>query len=126
MFGLQSPSRLKYEILIQPKNSGGVGLLHLERYYQAAHLTKILDHCHNCSHKLWIALESAALDLSPISLPWVPPDKHPPPRSLPFCIVPLLRIWDSLISKNDICSYSGPLTLVLDNPAFPVRVPSSV
>lgn len=107
------PLQIKYEVLVLPKASVGVGLPYLERYYQATHLTRLLDHFHNVSHKLWTTLEAVTSALALTSLPWIDLDKLSPPQSLPFRIIPFLRAWDSLITKNDISSYSGALTLCI-------------
>lgn len=58
-------SQLKYEVLILPEELGGVGLPHLEWYYQAAHPARLIDYYHNTSHKLWTKLEFVVSSLSP-------------------------------------------------------------
>lgn len=63
--------RIWYSLLTKPKDQSGMGIPDFKHYYQATHLTRVIDwYCHGAA-KHWVNLEAA---LSPILLkysPWV-------------------------------------------------------
>lgn len=91
---VQFPPCVRYDILTLPKSAGELGPLHVE-YYLAAHMARLLDCEHNFTSKQWVLLDSLISDLSPLSLPWVTPDKRPLLYTLPFCVpfflIPMIK-----------------------------------
>uniref|UniRef100_A0A8C5MN92 Reverse transcriptase domain-containing protein n=1 Tax=Leptobrachium leishanense TaxID=445787 RepID=A0A8C5MN92_9ANUR len=112
--------RISYKDMTRPRDRGGLGLPHMESYYQAALLTRICDWSMSPPIKLWVALEQCAFQVPIASVPWqlaaisslvISPDHPTAPQ--------LLRLWREVRSRPDLSPDISPLYPVSHNPDFP-------
>lgn len=66
------------------RDASGAGLPHLEIYYTAALVSRILDWFHHGPFKQWIVLDTDLLPVPLTSLPWLLPMDRPPASQLPL------------------------------------------
>uniref|UniRef100_A0A8C5QK57 Reverse transcriptase domain-containing protein n=1 Tax=Leptobrachium leishanense TaxID=445787 RepID=A0A8C5QK57_9ANUR len=112
--------RIPYGDLTRPRDKGGLGLPHLESYYQAALLTRICDWSVSPPVKLWVALEQFAFQVPIASVPWQLAPIRTLISSLDHPTAPqLLRLWREVRSRPDLSPDISPLYPVSHNPDFP-------
>uniref|UniRef100_A0A8C5QKS0 Reverse transcriptase domain-containing protein n=1 Tax=Leptobrachium leishanense TaxID=445787 RepID=A0A8C5QKS0_9ANUR len=110
--------RIAYDVLVRPKSGGGLGLPHLELYYDAALLTRLSDWSMSPPHKLWVHLEQLFITVPIVSAPWqtVPletlvPIPHPTIHST-------LKRWRKHRTLLGLSPLPSLLTPITHNPDF--------
>uniref|UniRef100_A0A8C5QCM2 Reverse transcriptase zinc-binding domain-containing protein n=1 Tax=Leptobrachium leishanense TaxID=445787 RepID=A0A8C5QCM2_9ANUR len=114
--------RLRFALLTAAKSAGGLALPHVRRYYQAAHLLRILEWTSGHENKLWIPLERKLADSPLASLPWLS-GTNATYRVTPHpTISATLRVWKSLQHTTPIAPWPSPLLPLCYLPAFSRRL----
>lgn len=71
LWNSQTP-RVRFSRLMKPKEPGSMGIPDFRAYYQATHLTRIVDwHCHSVA-KEWVSLGYALFPIPLKFSPWIP------------------------------------------------------
>lgn len=110
--------RIKLGTLVKPKDLGGIQFPNFRSYYQASHITRIIDwHCHE-SEKDWVSLESTLATLPLRYLPWSPIKTLPHAVRLHPITGTTLKIITGLAKQKKLTSTPSPLTPLTDNPDF--------
>lgn len=109
--------RLNRRQIMLPKQYGGLAVPDLRKYYQATHLTRLIDWNRHQSMKLWTSLEQAQCEIPLDRAPWC----H---NSLPRVVKnhPLIgtttQLCSTLFTRADLVPLKSPLRPVLGNPEF--------
>lgn len=110
--------RISRCLLTLPKCFGGVAAPDAFKYYQAAHLGRMIDWSRHREFKLWIDIEQQS---SPIPLgraPWCYAALPVPLKTHPI-IGPTLRMGSGLCRNSNFSTTQSPLFPILGNPSFP-------
>uniref|UniRef100_A0A8C5P716 Uncharacterized protein n=1 Tax=Leptobrachium leishanense TaxID=445787 RepID=A0A8C5P716_9ANUR len=117
-----SKPRLSVTLLTAPRSRGGLALPHLQRYYHAVHLLRLVEWSLGTSGKQWVALEHELAGRSLTSLPWllgtaaltnIP--AHP-------TVSVTLTIWRRLQKSTQLAPWPSPLLPLSHLPAFSPRL----
>uniref|UniRef100_A0A8C5MTA5 Reverse transcriptase domain-containing protein n=1 Tax=Leptobrachium leishanense TaxID=445787 RepID=A0A8C5MTA5_9ANUR len=114
--------RLRFELLTASKSAGGLALPHARRYYQAAHLLRILEWTSGADTKLWIPLERTLADAPLASLPWLNGTNATCRVTHHPTISATLRTWRTLQNSTKIAPRPSPLLPLCYLPAFSRRL----
>lgn len=121
----KSKPRIKFDILTLPKKQGGIGLPDIQKFYQACHLTRVIDWNIHSEFKDWINIERTFTPIPLHILPWLNKTHIPPDCKFHPLIDNTINIFQSTSRTQKISSSPGPLTPVSHNPAFPLGMESS-
>lgn len=109
--------RIIRSLLTLPKQYGGLAISDLYKYYQAAHLGRLIDWCRHGDTKIWPCLEQAQSSVLLNGAPWCF-------RGLPInvkthpLIGPILRQCSWIFSEGKLSPLDSPLFPILVNPQF--------
>lgn len=112
------PPRIKFTRLNLPKNKGGIALPDLQKYHQAALLTRIVDWNIHQTVKDWVSLEQSLFSHQINYLPWIRPAHHSKNIKTHPLIGPTLEIFFNTYKKNNPVPWMSPLTPLRNNPDF--------
>lgn len=110
--------RVKFTLLTQAKERGGMGIPDFRNYYFALHVTRIIDwHCHQ-KLKDWVELEHALSHTSIRFSLWIPWTSYPAAVKSHPLVGTTLAIFHKLTRLSNFTSHLSPLTPLQNNPTF--------
>uniref|UniRef100_A0A8C5M3E1 Reverse transcriptase domain-containing protein n=1 Tax=Leptobrachium leishanense TaxID=445787 RepID=A0A8C5M3E1_9ANUR len=112
------PPRVKLGLLTTPRSAGGMSMPHVQRYYQASHLQRIVEWGTTSTPKAWVGVEKHFAGPALASVPWVPPRAIPLPPTTLFTTRATLRVWRTLQSQTNIAPFPSPLMPLQHLPVF--------
>ncbi|XP_040178291.1 uncharacterized protein LOC120910599, partial [Rana temporaria] len=112
------PARVRRDILTLPKEKGGIGFPDPLAYYEAVHLSRVLDWCATPKIKPWILLEQAMIEIPLEGLIWLSKSILPQSVKKHPTIGTTINVVKKVFRKSNDETEANPLTPVLGNPAF--------
>lgn len=110
--------RVKFTLLTQANETGGMGIPDFRNYYYASHVTRIIDwHCHR-RLKDWVELEDMLSHNSIQFSPWIPWTSQPEIIKSHPLIGTTLAIFHKLTKIPSLSTHLSPLTPLRNNPDF--------
>lgn len=110
--------RIRLTTLTLPKQNGGIALPHMQQYYWACHLTRIIDWNVHAPYKDWVSVDQLKSDTPVGSWPWIPHKLLLKTIVTHLLIGATLSTFAVVCRRTSISSLTGPLTLVRHNPSF--------
>lgn len=109
--------RLPRKTLSLQKQHGGMAMPEIKTYYQAVHLSRLVDWCRHQETKLWPQIEQSQSDIPLNRAPWNGSTLPTRIRSHPL-IGPTTSICTRLISQTSLSTKNSLLRPILGNPQF--------
>uniref|UniRef100_A0A8C5PKM6 Reverse transcriptase domain-containing protein n=3 Tax=Leptobrachium leishanense TaxID=445787 RepID=A0A8C5PKM6_9ANUR len=114
--------RLRVALLTAPRSRGGLALPHLQRYYQAVHLLRLVEWSLGASGKQWVALEHELVGRSLTSLPWLIGTTALTDIPTHPTVSVTMAIWRRLQRSTRLAPWPSPLLPLNHLPAFSPRL----
>lgn len=109
--------RLPHNLLVLPKQNGGLALPNIRKYHQAVHLGRLIDWCCHQETKLWTQIEQAQSETPLNRAPWCYTFLPSGTKRHPL-IGYTTRVCARLISNASISSPNSPLYLIWETPGL--------